>query len=54
MGYHELPGNNDEPLNYEEEGFYIRSGPSSVKLPVSKVLTYLEQRTKQYKLIDKK
>ena len=30
----------------EEEDFYIRSGPSSVKLPVSKVLTYLEQRAK--------
>ena len=27
-----------------EEGFYIRSGPSSVKLPVSKVLQYLESR----------
>jgi predicted HTH transcriptional regulator len=30
----------------EEEDFFIRSGPSSVKLPVSKVLTYLEQREK--------
>ncbi len=28
----------------EEEEFYIRSGPSSVKLPVSKVLTYLKQQ----------
>ncbi len=28
----------------DEEDFYIRSGPSSVKLPVSKVLTYLDQR----------
>ena len=23
MGYHERPGNNDEPLYYDEEGFYI-------------------------------
>jgi len=30
----------------EEEDFYIRSGPSSVKLPVSKVLSYLAQQTK--------
>ena len=28
----------------EDEDFFIRSGPSSVKLPVSKVLTYLAQR----------
>jgi len=30
----------------EDEDFFIRSGPSSVKLPVSKVLTYLQQREK--------
>jgi len=34
----------------EEEDFYIRSGPSSVKLPVSKVLTYLEQRAKSLQI----
>ncbi len=28
----------------KEEEFYIRSGPSSVKLPVSKVIEYLEHR----------
>jgi predicted HTH transcriptional regulator len=30
----------------EDEDFFIRSGPASVKLPVSKVLAYLEQREK--------
>lgn len=28
----------------KEEAFYVRSGPSSVELPVSKALKYLEQR----------
>ena len=32
-------------LNFkDDEEFYIRSGPSSVKLPVSKVISYLQQR----------
>lgn len=30
--------------NKNEEDFYIRSGPSSVKLPVSKVIQYLKNR----------
>ena len=32
--------------NNKNEDFYIRSGPASVHLPVSKVLKYIEERNK--------